>query len=653
MTHTQDDHETYLQQLPPLVAGPVLRRVDATQVAVWCVTTTPVVPSLALFSQGQPVHVVVHCETIPVGERAYIQWLRAEVSLTEGEDYHYDLLVDDESVMPDGLSYDDGALPRFVWQKTVGEVLHGSCRKPHFAAKDGFCAADARLANDHSRPSLLILSGDQVYLDDVAGPMVLAIREVITRLGLYQETFEDSAVADSHALWQSPLSLYRRTELLPDIEENERLQDKLFGGVKKPIFTSASADNHLISLSEMLAMYFLTWSPALWQSMNFSAMTRGLDQAPYADLSDDKKDLFYRELKAIEGFVADLPKAARVLANLPSYMMFDDHDITDDWNLTRGWEEVAYGHPFSKRIIGNGLLAYLLCQGWGNQPESSEKAFYPALAKLFAPESFTAEQNISFLSPKLHDTMVEDVLHYGDWHYTLDTSPAVVVLDTRTHRWRSESRAHKPSGLMDWESLVDMQHQVIDKEAVIIVSPAPIFGVKLIEVVQKIFTFFGKALLVDAENWMAHRGAANVLLNIFKHSKTPQRFTILSGDVHYSFVYDVKIRFRNGGPQLWQITHSGIKNQFPEPLLTLFDSLNRWLYGRYSPLNIFTKRRSMELKSRSVVGYDGKLLNHTGMGYVHFDDEGAPHQIGLLVTPESGGNEHKEIQFEETEDLQI
>ena len=56
---------------------------------------------------------------------------------------------------------------------------------------------------------------------------------------------------------------------------------------------------------------------------------------------------------------------ARVFAHLSTLMMFDDHDITDDWNLSAQWEETAYGHPFSKRIIGNALLAYLLCQGWG------------------------------------------------------------------------------------------------------------------------------------------------------------------------------------------------------------------------------------------------------------------------------------------------
>ena len=48
----------------------------------------------------------------------------------------------------------------------------------------------------------------------------------------------------------------------------------------------------------------------------------------------------------------------------------DDHDITDDWNLSARWESTAYNHPFSRRIVGNALLAYMLCQGWGNRPDA-------------------------------------------------------------------------------------------------------------------------------------------------------------------------------------------------------------------------------------------------------------------------------------------
>lgn len=139
----------------------------------------------------------------------------------------------------------------------------------------------------------------------------------------------------------------------------------------------------------------------------------------------------------------------------------------------------------------------------------------------------------------------------------------MLVLDTRTRRWRSESNLAKPSGLLDWEALSELQQALLDHPSAVIVSPAPIFGVKLIETVQKVFSWLGYPLLVDAENWMAHRGAAQVILNIFRHSRTPGHYVVLSGDVHYSFVYEVLIRHRQRSPHLWQVTSSGIKNEFP------------------------------------------------------------------------------------------
>ena len=92
---------------------------------------------------------------------------------------------------------------------------------------------------------------------------------------------------------------------------------------------------------------------------------------------------------------------------------------------------------------------------------------------------------------------------------------------------------------------------------------------------------------------MGHSGTAEAILNVFLHSKTPQNFVILSGDVHYSFVYDVN-RLRDQGPDVWQICSSGIKNEFPRKLLDVLDIMNRWLYSPSSPLNFFTRRRKDE-----------------------------------------------------------
>ena len=49
-----------------------------------------------------------------------------------------------------------------------------------------------------------VLTGDQIYADDVAGPMLKAIHCLIERLGLYEETLSGSCVSDSKALRQNP-----------------------------------------------------------------------------------------------------------------------------------------------------------------------------------------------------------------------------------------------------------------------------------------------------------------------------------------------------------------------------------------------------------------------------------------------------------------
>jgi hypothetical protein len=99
--------------------------------------------------------------------------------------------------------------------------------------------------------------------------------------------------------------------------------------------------------------------------------------------------------------------------------------------------------------------------------------------------------------------------------------------------------------------------------------------------------------------------------------KTPQQFVILSGDVHYSFAYDIRILFRHTSPHIYQITCSGIKNHFPERLLPCFDKLNGWLYGYFSPLNLFTKHKPMLIRGRRPNGHSSqRLVNCNGQVFL-------------------------------------
>ncbi|RRW37588.1 metallophosphoesterase family protein [Ectopseudomonas oleovorans] len=612
--------------LPDVLAGPLLRRLEPGRLVLWLVASRELSLQLWLQPEGQAqqTHALdEHCQQLPLGRHAVLHLidLPLEQALPQDQRIAYDLQIIDSAgakgmrdwaphLLYDGVEHAD-----FVLRARVDHLLHGSCRKPHHAATDGLLCADRLLAEPHDarqRPALLLMSGDQVYVDDVAGPLLCAIHQLIARLGLFDEFLQGAVVEDSQALYANPVGYYQRADLLPAVKSNQTLRDKFFGGVEKPVFTSSSADNHLVTFAEMIAMYLLVWSPVPWTLIS--------EQPP--PLSAEQQQRYARERERIDAFRQSLGQAARVFAHLPTLMIFDDHDVTDDWNLSARWEQTAYGHPFSKRIIGNALLAYLLCQGWGNNPDVFDEPLQ-AFADLLQ------QRQNEHLRAAAQDALIDQLLHFEQWHYVLPTTPALLVLDTRTRRWRSEGHLSKPSGLMDWEALCDFQQALLDHPSCIIVSPAPMFGVKLIEGIQKLFTYAGHPLMVDAENWMAHRGAASVMLNIFRHSRTPGDFVILSGDVHYSFVYRVSIRHKRASPTIWQITSSGIKNEFPARLLDWFDRLNRWLYAPWSPLNWLTKRRRMRvtplIPDRSRSGE--RLWNGAGLGQVFFDEQGRPKRI--------------------------
>ncbi|MGR5132058.1 alkaline phosphatase D family protein [Vibrio alfacsensis] len=621
-------------QLPLIVAGPILRKVTAAEVNIWLVTTRPLEGLVEISDSGSGECIYSQAiskqHLLQVGQRAWVCMLSLHGNFPTHRSLRYQITTQDgllTELIPH-LAYEDDVVPHqgieFLISEKADYVLHGSCRNPHHFSKDTLVAADAKLSSQHiyERPDMLLMSGDQIYADHVAGPTLDAIEQLIHLLGLPNETFEQAPVKDTHELYQHPNCYYGRERILPHYIDDGSLMAKFFPHRGAPIFSSRESENHLISFAEFFAMYLLVWSPVPWSLVN---RERLLDQQFVTGgqaLSPRWQQQWRDEKVHIDKFVAGLDKVQRLLAHVPSYMIFDDHDVTDDWNLTVGWEKAASENKFSHRIIGNGLIAYWLCQGWGNAPE-----------KFNAPFMEHAKRYFSELNHEAQDTFIQYLYRFEDWHYTIHTSPKVVVLDTRTRRWRSESRMNKPSGLMDWEALIEFQQELMNQDKVIIVSAAPMFGVKFIEMLQRIMTSCGQPLVIDAENWMAHPGSANTLVSIFTHTKTPTNFVILSGDVHYSFAYDIKLRYRKNSPNIYQITCSGIKNQFPAPLLSFCDTMDRLLYSPRSPLNWFTKRKRLKIFKRAPSNHNFyRLVNQSAIGELRLDKSGKPSQISILTS---------------------
>ncbi len=630
--------------LPLVLAGPILRRLEPQFFCLCLATTQPVQLELVL-AHSQADECIIPIEIPgPGGGRElraggrlfyYLVQLQLEEPLPADCLIEYDLKIRpklaEESPWqaiqewaPE-LCYPRRKRPCFQVPTRVDTLFHGSCRNSHFhkpgeglTQLDEYLMPLARTAEAYDAeqwPSFLLLTGDQIYADDVAGPMLRATHELVEQLQLPREflPIPTNVVADDRALFNHPDGYFARQKFLPSQNKSRPVIDMLFTGVRKPIFTSNHACNHLISLGEVLAMYLLSWSPVPWKLVNM--------QAP-PHLRAQHHERYQQEQVYLQDFQKNLPAVRRVFAHLAVGMIFDDHDVSDDWNLSLEWEEVAYGHRFSRRVIGNALIGYLINQGWGNRPA----AFSNKLMDL-------VQQTLDNPGKKTHEKCIKALLAFEKWDYKWPTTPPLVVLDTRTRRWPSDLSAGQPLGLMNWESITDLQQSLKGLPAVLMVSPAPIFGVKLIETIQRVVSWLGKPLLVDAENWMAHPGASTAILSVFRHPKTPKNFVILSGDVHYSFVYDVELRGEKGAPHIWQICSSGIRNEFPESLLDKLDRCNRWLYAPNSPLNWFTRRRTMKIIPRKPEGISSgrRLLNGSGIGLVQLDQEGRPHCIKPLL----------------------
>ncbi|GMQ46576.1 alkaline phosphatase D family protein [Vibrio sp. 10N] len=618
--------------LPPLLAGPILRRTNRSEFTLWLATSVdPSSLLVELHAEQKSSYAFRDSQYLQLSSKLWLVQFYINHQLSSRDHVDYDIVdaQTGQSVLPKDICYSTRSKVQVQLSNTADHILHGSCRNPHHPSPDSLVMLDDRLSQSMTSgslkdiPDVLLLTGDQIYADHIAGPTLAAIQNVIQLLELPDEQFDQSTLADSCRLHSGEIALYDRDKLLPRFQDDTSRLKNLLSQQQTAIFSSRDCENHLVSFSEFIAMYLLTWSPELWNTIGFDDLEPSM-------MAEEHRDTWNKEKQILSRFVQGLPKVRRLLAHIPTYMIFDDHDVTDDWNLTVGWEKAAYEHPFSKQIIGNALFGYLLCQAWGNHPEQMSADWQDELEALFVGMNQGPKQTI-YIDKDQHQGIITKLLRYEKWHYTLDSHPKVVVLDTRTRRWRSESKINKPSGLMDWEAMVEFQQELLGLDAVVVVSPAPMFGVKFIETLQAMATKLGNPLIIDAENWMAHPGSANTLLSIFTHSKTPENFVILSGDVHYSFVYDVKLRFKQSDSHIYQITCSGIKNQFPEPLLTVCDWLDKWLYTPRSPLNWFTKRKRLKVfKRKPQPSEHNRLVNRCGIGLVKLDPFGKPAHISVL-----------------------
>lgn len=438
-----------------------------------------------------------------------------------------------------------------VFKLCFDQLFYGFCCKLYYLVVDSLLQVDWLLEENllqvESCLVLLMMSGDQVYVDDVVGLMLVVIYGLICCFGLYGEYLEGVLVDDSEVFYVYLVIYYWCEDLLFVFKFNEVLCECFFGGVKKLIFILVNVYNYLVGLVEVLVMYLLVWLLVFWCLVRLELLL-GLD-VWYVQC-------FVDECWYIEVFCDGLFGVVWVLVYILLLMIFDDYDIIDDWNFFVCWELIVYGYLFFWWIIGNVLFVYLFCQGWGNDLQYCGEWLVLVMVLM---EGVVVD---GWLFCVEQDCLFDVLFDFQYWYYWLFGSLILIVFDMCICCWCSECNLGWFFGLMDWEVLSEFQQDLFGEKVVIIVLLVLMFGVKLIEGVQKFFSWIGQLLLVDVENWMVYCGVVLVMMNIFCYLCMLGNYLIFFGDVYYFFVYDIWICYCECGFWFWQIISSGIKNEF-------------------------------------------------------------------------------------------
>ena len=634
LPHPVSEYLPDIANLPLILAGPILRHTVADGVTVWLALKE----SRSLWweiyetqDSGATVGRVLFQgkgSTLELGKHLHIVALTAKPTgdslLQSGKLYAYNIyfednyprsprdvpysLLDDLKTSNYSLSYFAHQLPTFALPPddlNQLKIIHGSCRKPHGGGRDTLAYIDNLIAESAfsatARPHQLFLTGDQIYGDDVADP-ILWLAQGICKL-LWG--------------WSEELPLISGTISADELPPGKRTTiAEVEGGLTAMLRdTPEEAKSHLFSFGEYASAYLLAWSPVLIP----------VDFPPGKSLFNDSKRSHHweQEIKDISSFVHDLNYVRRGLANIPVYTICDDHDISDDWYLNREWCDRVLGKPLGRRVVQNGLLAYALFQAWGNTPQQFEPGTAgDKLLQLGAKWLVSKGQDTAaklecdrYLGiPAIEEStglpryvLDEDVLILArdsqalPWHYTVSNEKhEVIVLDTRTWRGypQGEERKLEPPMLLcptafKQQLQVSLSQSNLAIEATIVILPTNLVALGIIDRIQQFELSRDRVFNSDVgDSWNFDDSAfAKLLVTLCQHR---EQVIILSGDIHYSCAVRLAHWFHDSsqGSVIAQLTSSAIKNSEVATRLVhtklkslLPEQTKRWL-GWNNPLKL-------------------------------------------------------------------
>jgi hypothetical protein len=325
----------------------------------------------------------------------------------------------------------------------------------------------------------------------------------------------------------------------------------------------------------------------------FIEARRDTDEEPGEELKD------YQEYAELYRLAWTDPANRWLLSTIPSAMIFDDHDIRDDWNTSQKWKQEMEATGWWHERIVSGLGSYWVYQHLGNL-SPADRAADPVWQRIVAAEG-SGEYDASALLDEMADRADQESQSYR-WSFAREygEQARLIVLDSRAARVLDpDHRAMLDDAEMAWleERLRgDTEHLLIGTSLPFLLGP----GLHYVEAFSEALAGggWGRGLparigekirqTVDLEHWAAFQKDFQRIVELTlavargERGRPPRTVTFLGGDVHHSYVSEA--RPVSGAPinsRIIQAVCSPIRN----PLARIFRFATAGLaYGVAAPI---------------------------------------------------------------------
>lgn len=301
----------------------------------------------------------------------------------------------------------------------------------------------------------------------------------------------------------------------------------------------------------------------------FIRSRRDIDEPPGKELKD------YEEYAHLYGLAWSDDANRWLLSTVPSAMIFDDHDVRDDWNASLDWKKSMEATSWWHGRIVAGLASYWVYQHIGNL-SPAERAEDEIWRRVLAHEG-PGELDIGDALDLFADRVDREPRTYR-FSYRRDFGDIrLVVVDSRAARdLTPTARALVDSTEWEW---LDAQLEGGIRHLLVATSLPFLLPIGLHHVESwdeaisqgawgRFAAKVGERLrqLVDLEHWAAWQNSFQALARVLteiadgRRGPAPETLMVLSGDVHFSYIAEVD---RTGGGRIVQAVCSPVRNPLP------------------------------------------------------------------------------------------